>query len=110
MNQQMNPAHYQSFKLINFNVPNHLINSFDEMVKFKRITRTSLLIGLMESWLRGEVKKLEADNEFNKLVMDLKLRNKDVKPLVQNKHIEEDDKPLMPYFTNDDYDWEERFR
>ena len=46
------------YKLINFNVPKYLIKNFDNMVKFKRMSRTSLLVGMMESYLRSEYRKL----------------------------------------------------
>lgn len=98
------------YKLVNFNVPNYLINNFDEMVKFKRMSRTSTLIGLMELWLRSEVKKVESDNNFNNLIMDMKLRNKTTETLKTDK-VNEEEFPPTPIFTvNDDYDWKERFR
>lgn len=96
------------YKLINFNVPNHLINSFDEMVKYKRVSRTSQLIGLMERWLRNEVKQMEEDNKFNHLVMDMKLRNKTSSPLPKQKtHSWEDsydDTPPSPLFDDGSHD------
>ena len=52
----MSQQQYQSsnYKLINFNVPHYMVNNFDEIVKFKRISRTSVLIGLMERYIRAE--------------------------------------------------------
>lgn len=100
--------HSMDYKLINFNVPNHLINSFDEMVKFKRVSRTSCLVGLMESWLRHEVKKLEEDNKLNHLIRDMKLRNRPTHNFVRNE--DEYDMLPQPIFTSDDeYNWEDRF-
>jgi hypothetical protein len=107
----MNQQHYMDYKLINFNVPNHLINSFDEMVKFKRVSRTSLLIRLMESWLRHEVNHLETDNKFNYFVRDMKLRNRTTLPLDKtNKTFTDDEDDLLPQpiFSSDDYNWEDR--
>ncbi len=49
--QQYQNYNNGNYKLINFNVPHYLINNFDEIVKFKRISRTSVLIGLMERYI-----------------------------------------------------------
>ena len=70
-----NQIPFNSHKLINFNVPNYLITNFDELVKFKRISRTSMLIRLMESYVRNEVGRLKEDDEINHLIRDVKLRN-----------------------------------
>lgn len=100
------------YKLVNFNVPNHFINSFDEMCKFKRISRTHILNRLMEVWLRNEVKQLEEDNKFNHLIRDMKLRNRDTSPLQKQKESRwEDDEDILPppiinQYDNDD--WESR--
>jgi hypothetical protein len=64
-----------TYKMVTFNVPYHLVNNFDEVRKFKRVSRTSMLINLMEGFVRDEVGKLEKDNNINKLIMDMKLRN-----------------------------------
>lgn len=102
LQQPYNSNHY---KLVNFNVPNHLINSFDEMVKFKRLSRTSTLISLMEGWLRNEVRKMDEDDKFNDLVMDLKTRNR------QTTHLQrqtDEELPPSPIFTNN-YSWEDTY-
>lgn len=101
--------HFIDYKLINFNVPKYLINNFDELVKFKRISRTSLLIGLMESWMRHEVKKLEDDNKFNRLIRDMSLRNRTKSNLDRGRKDQFDDVLPAPIFSNDDDDWETRF-
>ena len=49
------------YKLVNFNVPNYLIKNFDNLVKFKRVSRTSMLVHLMENYLRTEQQKLKED-------------------------------------------------
>ena len=35
-------------KMITFNVPQYLVQNFDELRGFKRLSRTSMLINLME--------------------------------------------------------------
>ena len=37
-----------SHTLINFNIPNYLKHDFDELAKFKRVSRTSILNRLIE--------------------------------------------------------------
>ena len=79
----MSQQHYQSsnYKLINFNVPHYMVNNFDEIVKFKRISRTSVLIGLMEKYIRAEHQCLAEDGNLDKLISDIKKRNLKLEPL-----------------------------
>ena len=101
----------KNHKLINFNVPNYLITNFDELVKFKRITRTSMLIRLIESYMRSEVTKMKDDDKINHLIQDVKLRNNN--PTQKLKQLNETQSPPYPIFqefTEDEYDWEERLR
>ena len=104
------------YKLINFNVPKYLIKNFDNMVKFKRMSRTSLLVGMMESYLRSEYRKLKEDDELNDLIVDIEKRN-EKKVVVNdnqrptewsvNKVNKKDDywePPSIPTF-NDDWRW-----
>lgn len=99
------PYNSNDHKLVNFNVPNHLINSFDEMVKFKRLSRTSTLISLMEGWLRNEVRKMDEDDKFNDLVMDIKTRNRQTTLLPRQK---DEELPPSPIFLNSDR-WEDTY-
>lgn len=93
-------------KLINFNVPNYLITNFDNLVKFKRVSRTSMLIHLMESYIRTEKKNMEDDDTLNLMINDLSVRNKkDLK-----KEIDEElEPPMIPTFRDDlnNDDWED---
>lgn len=91
-------------KLINFNVPIYLIKNFDNLMKFKRVSRTSMLIHLMEGYLRSEQQKLKDDKHLNDLVVGLKSQNK--------KEIKEELKtewepPMIPN-SSDFNDWEDR--
>ena len=60
---------------ITFYCPNYLKNTFDELVKFKRLSRTSIINYLMEEYVRKEHKSLKEDNQLSKLINDVKLRN-----------------------------------
>tara|TARA_B100000424_G_C22899466_1_gene478387 strand:- start:746 stop:1036 length:291 start_codon:yes stop_codon:yes gene_type:complete len=71
-------------KMITFNVPQYLVQNFDELRGFKRLSRTSMLINLMEKFVREEHKSLKDDDKLNHLIMDVKLRNrKPNKPKVE---------------------------
>ena len=105
----MSQQQYQSsnYKLINFNVPHYMVNNFDEIVKFKRISRTSVLIGLMEKYIRAEHQCLAEDGKLNKLISDIKSRNQQPEPLRQSKIEEHYYPPTIPT-VDDDYTWEDR--
>ena len=60
---------------INFYCPNHLKNNFDELVKFKRVSRTSIINSLIEKWMRDEFQQMKEDGEMNRLIREIKLRN-----------------------------------
>ena len=64
------------YRLINFNVPNYLIKNFDNLVRFKRVSRTSILISMMESYLRSEYQKMKDDDDLNHLINDIEGRNR----------------------------------
>lgn len=99
------------YRLINFNVPKYLINNFDNLVKFKRVSRTSMLIHLMENYIRTEKKQMEVDNTLNLMINDITVRNKnDLKKEMmdlKNEIGSEFEPPMIP-FSNDDLqndDW-----
>ena len=102
----MSQQQYQSsnYKLINFNVPHYMVNSFDEIVKFKRISRTSVLIGLMEKYIRAEHQNLEEDGKLNKLISDIKNRNQQPDQLRRPKIEEHYYPPEIPEI----HDWQDR--
>ena len=63
-------------KLINFNVPKYLIKNFDNLVKFKRVSRTSMLIHLMEDYIRSERVRMKNDHTLTLMINDIELRNR----------------------------------
>ena len=65
MNQTHSVNLSTNHKLINFNVPNYLINNFDNLVKFKRVSRTSMLVRLIETYIREELLQMKKDNELS---------------------------------------------
>ena len=82
------------YKLVNFNVPNYLIKNFDNLVKFKRVSRTSMLVHLMENYLRTEQQKLKEDKNLNDLVTHLRVQNKSE---IINEMKEQYEPPMIPY-------------
>ena len=99
-------------KLINFNVPKYLINNFDNLVRFKSVSRTSMLVRLMEDYLRSEHTKMKDDNTLNLMINQLGERNRtDFKKELRRdvmKLREEDEPPMIP-MSNDYDNWEDRF-
>ena len=87
------------YKLINFNVPKYLIKNFDNMVKFKRVSRTSLLIGMMESYLRTEYRRMKEDDDLNQLINNIEERNRYSK----SKVVEEDRPQSWSVSQKDEY-------
>lgn len=86
-------------KLINFNVPKYLIKNFDNLVRFKRVSRTSMLIHLMEHYIRTEKKSIMDDHNLNSLINDIEERNhQSVKDQMigLHKEIEEEFEPPLP--------------
>jgi hypothetical protein len=70
MNTQIN-----NHQLVTFNVPHHLLNNFDELRKFKRVSRTSMILNLMEGFVRDEFKQIKDDDNLNTFIRDVKLRS-----------------------------------
>ena len=64
-----------SYTLINFNIPNHLKKNFDQLVDFKRVSRTSVLNSMIEEFCRREVKLIKEDGKLNDLITNIKIKN-----------------------------------
>ena len=108
---------------ITFYCPNHLKHSFDELTKFKRISRTSIINTLMENWLRTEHQQLKEDDNLQTLLNDVKLRThqkigkskiKQTKSETKSnwfsntfRNDDLDDEPLIPLSTDNNHidDW-----
>ena len=91
------------YKLVNFNVPNYLIKNFDNLVKFKRVSRTSMLVHLMENYLRTEQQKLKEDKNLNDLVTQLRVQNKSK---IINEMREQYEPPMIPN-SSDKRSWDD---
>ena len=88
MNQTTSVNSFNDCKLVNFNVPNYLISQFDDLVKFKRKSRTSILLTLMETYLRDERTQIQKDNELSESFKSIKKKYESPKP----KEVVKDDR------------------
>ena len=104
-------------KLVTLRVPNYLCNDFDQIVKFKRGTRTSYLVNLMESFVVSEVKKIKETNRINEFISDIQKRNPTTTPLRKSKNSftrDRDDyeetyyEPPMVPTLDEEVDWQDR--
>jgi len=90
--------------LINFNIPNYLKKNFDNLVKFKRVSRTSILNQLIDRYVRFELEQIEKDDRINSLMSDVEKRNQNtLKTQIKKtvKEIKEDEEPpMVPYQTD----------
>jgi len=97
-------------KLVTFRVPNSIVNDFDEMVKFKRGSRTSYLVGFMDKFVRTEFKRLEETKRVNDFIHSIKRQNRGTEDLpkssdnVWKTHRDDYNDPIdIPYIEDD---WE----
>ena len=94
-------------KLVNFNVPKYLIKNFDNLVRFKRVSRTSMLVHLMEHYIRSEKKRIEEDGDLTSLINNIEMRNrKTIKEEMVglDREIEEEFEPPVPPTIPDEPD------
>ena len=102
------PTEISDYKLINFNVPHYLIKSFDNLVRFKRVSRTSMLLSLMETYIREENQRLKDDRSLNSLINDIEEKNHQSLSNQLKKSIntvkEESEPPMIPHSSDDDWD------
>lgn len=91
-----------NIRLVNFNVPVHLLRNFDSLARHKATSRTSMLLRLMEQFVRDEADWVEKDNRLNAVLVEMEgrsqkrigLRIKEaVRELVRR---ERDDEPPSP--------------
>ena len=91
--------------LINFNIPTYLKRNFDNLVKFKRVSRTSILNQLIDRYVRFELDQIENEDRINLLMLDIEKRNQNSLKNQIKKTIGEmnDDNgpPAVPYQTDE---------
>ena len=95
------------YKLINFNVPKYLIKNFDNLVKFKRVSRTSMLVHLIENYIQFEKQRIEDMGHLNNLIHDIEKRNRTTikeEMIGLHREIEEEFEPPVPPTLPDEPD------
>ena len=103
----MNQIHsIKNHTLINFNIPNYLKKNFDNLVKFKRVSRTSILNQLVDKYVRFELDKIEKDNSINSLMSDIEKRNQNNIKREIKKHIPLEVEEVV---TTKKYNWEDSY-
>ena len=64
-----------SYTLINFNIPNYLKKNLDQLVHFKRVSRTAILNTMIEEFCRKEFSLIKEDGRLNALIKDIEQKN-----------------------------------
>jgi len=50
--------------LVNFNMPVHMKEELSDLLKYKGYTRTSLILQLLDGWIREERKEIQSKNDM----------------------------------------------
>ena len=58
-------------KLITFRAPHSILTNFDQIIKFKRGSRTSYLVSYMDHFVRTEFTRLKETNQIHELITQL---------------------------------------
>ena len=78
-------------KLITFRAPHSILTNFDQIIKFKRGSRTSYLVSYMDHFVRTEFTRLKETNQIYELITQL------------NEPTSEYDPPRIPDLDNDNW-------
>ena len=89
-------------QLMNFNIPKGLKADLDRIAQHRNVSRTAIIITLIEGYCRNEWKEIEE-------TMQMQRRVEDAKRLAAEECVQDDDQePPMPMF-DDDADWERSY-
>ena len=78
-------------KLITFRAPHSILTNFDQIIKFKRGSRTSYLVSYMDDFVRTEFTRLKETNQIHELITQL------------SEPPSECDPPRIPDLDNDNW-------
>lgn len=59
---------YPTHTLMNFNIPKHLKDRFDQIVKFKQVSKTSILNILIEEYCRKETGLIRETEQLDSFI------------------------------------------
>lgn len=67
----INQEYNSNTKLVNFRVPITLTEAFDKACQFKSSTRTSMLVGLMNSFIKDEYPNIKSQVDSHKSMVNI---------------------------------------
>ena len=82
-------------KLITFRAPHSILTNFDQIIKFKRGSRTSYLVSYMDHFVRTEFTRLKDTNQIHELITQLSEPTLETSPMY--------DPPRIPDLDNDNW-------
>ena len=82
-------------KLITFRAPHSILTNFDQIIKFKRGSRTSYLVSYMDHFVRTEFTRLKETNQIHELITQLSEPPVETSPMY--------DPPRIPDLANDNW-------
>ena len=82
-------------KLITFRAAHSILTNFDQIIKFKRGSRTSYLVSYMDHFVRTEFTRLKETNQIHELITQLSEQPLETSPLY--------DPPRIPDLDNDNW-------
>ena len=85
-------------KLITFRAPHSILTNFDQIIKFKRGSRTSYLVSYMDHFVRTEFTRLKETNQIHELITQLSEPTLETSPMY--------DPPRIPH-SGSRYSWRE---
>lgn len=90
--------------LVNFNIPYHLKKNFDQLSKFKRVSKTSILNSMIEEFCRTELRLIKEDGLLDDFMTDMQNRKLDQsRQMVSNRDFSTRE-PFNIILTNNHYD------
>jgi predicted transcriptional regulator len=89
-------------QLMNFNIPKGLKADLDRIAQHRNVSRTAIIITLIEGYCRNEWREIEEAMQLQRRMEDAKRSD------VVDSIGEDDQEPPMPMFDDDD-EWEKSY-
>lgn len=88
-----------STHLMNFNIPKPLKADLDRLSRFKNVSKTSIILGLIEEYCRRETKLMLESERVRREILNAEIIR------VESRYEAEAEEPPMPIFDAEDR-WE----
>ena len=104
----LNHSSNDGTKLVTVRAPNSIVNDFDQLIKFKRRSRTSYLVEFMDHFNRSEFNRMKESNRINEFINGIRSGNSGTGPLTKSSdnvwksHEDDYEPPMIPKLTDDD--------